>query len=404
MTRTGRIAGTLGLGLLALDGSLFGQAPPPPPPPPPAGSLGNAFPRLSPADQARWQAGLNAFVRPATVAGGLGPVFNENSCLTCHGGPGGVAGSSGPRLVTRFGRYFNGIYDPMVAFGGPTLQDRGIGKFNGVNFVGEVVPAQATLNIKHRTTPLFGLGLVDAVADQTLEQLSAEQHQASPATAGRPNYVFDPASGQARVGRFGWKAQEPTLFSFAADALVNEMGVSNPVFPRENCPQGNCASLAADPANSGPNVPNDQLIGQLADFMTLTAPPPTVNLTPTAVAGKALFGAIGCGNCHQPSLTTVPSSFAPIGDAVFFPYSDFLIHDMGSLGDGTSQGSSGPTEMRTAPLWGLRFEKSFLHDGRAATIPAAILAHAGQGQASARAFAGLNAAQQAQVLAFLNSL
>jgi hypothetical protein len=181
MRRIGKLAGAMAMGLGVMGVATFGQGPPPPPPPPP---LGQPFPTLTKAELTRWQAGRDVFLQPASVPGGLGPVFNEASCVQCHGGPQGPPGSSGPELVTHFGRVVNNQFDPMTAFGGPVVQAKGIGRFNGVNFVGEVVPAQATIFARRRTIPLFGLGLVDAIPDAALLALAAHQHQASPSTAG----------------------------------------------------------------------------------------------------------------------------------------------------------------------------------------------------------------------------
>lgn len=376
--------------------------PPPPQPPPPPAMPGRPMAGLSNAALARWNAGLQAFLKPDTVPGGLGPVFTENACVKCHAA--GATGGAGTRLVTRIGRVVNGQFDPLLAFGGPAIQDRGIGRFNGVNFIGEVVPPQATIVAHRRTTPLFGLGLVDAVPDAVFFAIAEHEAASSPQTAGHVSVVTDPATGQARVGRFGWKAQQPTLFAFAGDAYVNELGVTTPLFPSENCPQGNCALLAADPATNEPNEPDNDDLQEFADFITFLAPPPPGKVGPSEQAGQALFARIGCASCHMPTLQTGPNAVAALSNAAFSPYSDFLLHDMGALGDGIVQNQAGPTLMRTAPLWGLRFEPSYLHDGRAATPDAAILAHDGQARAARNAYAGLNPTQKAQLVAFLNSL
>jgi CxxC motif-containing protein (DUF1111 family) len=297
-----------------------------------------------------------------------------------------------------------GVFDPLVAFGGPQIQDHGIGRFNGVTFVGEVVPPQATIVAKRRTIPLFGLGLVDAVPDETFIQLAQEQTVNTPDTAGVVNFVVDPATGDNRVGRFGWKAQEPTLLAFVGDANVNELGVTSPLFPNENCPQGDCGLLAANPAVTHPNETTNEVIDQINDFVTFTAPPPAGQVGPNEEAGGTIFARIGCVNCHIPSLQTGVNTVAALDSVTFAPYSDFLLHDMGPLGDGIVQGQSTPTQMRTAPLWGLRFETTFLHDGRANTPDAAIRAHAGQAAAARMLYVNLNTAERQQVLAFLNSL
>ncbi len=345
---------------------------------------------------------MQAFAETETVPGGLGPVFTENACVVCHGA--GGAGGSGLRTVTRFGRILNGQYDNMVAFGGPMVQDRGIGKFNGVNFVGEVVPPQATIVARRRTVPLFGLGLVDAVPDAAFVAIAQQEAEMSPATAGQVSQIIDVNSSVARVGKFGWKAQHVSLFDFSGDAYANELGVTTPLFPYENCPQGNCALLAADPAKTNPNDATNSDIQEFADFVTFLAPAPRGPANPTVQAGANIFASIGCANCHRPTLQTGPSPSATLNEVVFAPYSDFLLHDMGSLGDGIVQGDAGPTQMRTAPLWGLRFEPSYLHDGRAQSVDSAIQMHAGQGLAASRAYQGLTSTQKNQLLAFLNSL
>ncbi len=138
--------------------------------------------------------------------------------------------------------------------------------------------------------------------------------------------------------------------------------------------------------------------------MTLLAPPPQLSRSASAKRGLVTFAAIGCANCHLPVLQTGPNAIAALNKVTFFPFSDFLLHDMGSLGDGIAQPPAGQTEMRTAPLWGVRVLTSFLHDGRASTLSQAILAHDGQGKAASHHFASLSRSQQADLIAFLNTL
>ncbi|MFO0907067.1 MAG: di-heme oxidoredictase family protein [Isosphaeraceae bacterium] len=401
--RWGLLGGSLVVGLMALSASSSGQAPPPGP--------GGPLPGLTPAELSRWQVGQRAFLKVVDVPTGLGPVFNDNACAKCHGGPAGPPGAppagvggGSPRMATRFGRVANGQFDPLINLGGPLIQEKGIGKVGKVNFVGEKVPPQANVVAKRRTTPLFGLGLVDAVPDAVFVQIAQHQHQVTPATAGRPAPAVDAATGAGRVGKFGWKAQEPTLFDFAADALVNELGITTPVFPQENCPQGNCQLLAANPARTNPNEMDNVSVQQLTDFMALLAPPPPGPANADTRAGQQIFAAIGCADCHLPSLQTGPSPVAALNHVTFAPYSDFLLHDMGTLGDGIVQNAAGPREMRTAPLWGLRFAPNFLHDGRARTPADAIAGHDGQGAGSRARFNTLTPAQKNQLMAFLNSL
>lgn len=368
----------------------------------PKAALGSPLRGIALNELARFNAGKQAFVQVEDVAGGLGPVFTESSCVKCHSA--GATGGAGTRLVTRFGCMTAGQFDPMTEFGGSQVQDKGIGLFNGVDFVGEVVPPQATIVAHRRTIPLFGLGLVDAIPDWQLEMLADLQQEWLPHIAGRPSIVVDPVTGQKRVGKYGWKGQQPTLFAFSGDAYLNELGVTTPLFPNENCPQGNRSLLVADPGTSPTNDPDNSTIQQLADFVAFLAPPPRGPVGRNESAGEDIFSRIGCADCHTQSFQTGPSPSRALSFVVFSPFSDFLLHDMGSLGDGIVQNGTGQREMRTAPLWGLRFQTTLLHDGRARTIPDAILAHDGQGKAARDHFARLRGRQLMQLLAFLNSL
>lgn len=370
--------------------------------PPPPQTPGSPLFGLFPDEMARFNTGMIQFESDEDPADGLGPVFNESSCVACHSE--GGTGGAGDRLETRFGRWSPGGFDTMTEFGGPLLQDQGIGFINGVKFVGEFVPLQATIVAKRRTTALFGLGLVDAIPDDALVLLSQQQMQLDPSTAGQPSHVVDPGPGDHVVGRFGWKAQHATLFAFAGDAYLNELGVTTPLFPDENCPQGRCALLAANPALNDPNDEDNSPIAELADFMTLLAPTPRGPVGPSEIAGRTLFNSIGCATCHNPSWQSGWSPVKALSRVTFFPYSDFLLHDMGRLGDGIPQGDAGPREMRTAPLWGLRFQNTLLHDGRASSPKEAILMHAGQGRPARDRFAALSGEQSQQLLDFLNSL
>jgi CxxC motif-containing protein (DUF1111 family) len=364
---------------------------------------GDPFANLTPAELALFNAGKVEFEAVETIEEGLGPVFNEASCATCHSGP--VGGTTG-RKETRFGRMAGGGFDPLTELGGSLIQDRGIGLVitaaTSFRFVGEVVPASATATARRITTPLFGLGLVDAVPDEELLQLARLEAGTSPATAGTPSMTTEIRTGRTRVGRFGWKAQVPTLFQFSGDAYLNEMGITNPEFPHENCPQGDCSALDHNPLQTL----NDDGAGvvQFTDFMTLLAPPPRGNLSLQVLKGRAIFALIGCAACHTPALVTGRSPVAALSNRVFQPFSDFLLHDMGSLGDGIAQGSATTRQMRTAPLWGVRTRALLLHDGRATSLDAAILAHDGQGKEARDRFLRLSPGARFSLRQFLRSL
>jgi CxxC motif-containing protein (DUF1111 family) len=365
-----------------------------------AADFGDPLPRLTPTQLQSFVDGRDAFEEVEGVADGLGPVFNGDSCAGCH--KVGATGGGSELVETRFGTTTNGAFDPLAALGGSLIQFQGIGVQGTCNFVPEVVPPEATIQAGRRTTPLFGLGLVDAVPDVEFRSLARNEARFSPGTAGRPNMVTDVVTGRTRVGKFGWKSQVPNLTHFSGDAYLNEMGITSPLFPNENCPQGDCTLLTCDPVPDPEDDGTD--VGKFHDFMTLLGPPPRSRTTLAILAGSFVFDRIGCDNCHVRSLTTGPSRVAALAFKTFQPFSDFLLHDMGSLGDGIEQGVATGREMRTAPLWGARLLTTFLHDGSATTIADAILAHDGQGRAARNRFAALPAVQKARLVAFVGSL
>src|SRR5438876_2888325 len=271
------------------------------------------------ADETRQHlTGRSEFTRNRNASSGLGPVMTSVACLSCHDGPPAQGGTT-QRLETRFGRRnADGTFDPLISLGGSVLQDEAIGAVNGVTWVPEKVPAEANVVAQRRTTPLFGLGLVDATPDATFIAIAAWQSAHDQATAGRPAMVPEIGNANLRVGRFGWKAALPTLLQFNADAFLNEMGITNPLFPEENCPQGNCASLAQNPAPAV-NDPDGSALGQVNDFVRFLGPPPR---GPSS-SGSATFAAIGCSFCHVQTLVAAPNASAAFDRVAYHPFSDF---------------------------------------------------------------------------------
>ena len=347
------------------------------------------------------QAGLAEFKRNRDASTGLGPVMNAIACQACHDSPPAIGATNG-RRETRFGRRRpDGSFDPLLSLGGPTLQDESIGTVNGFSWAPETVPSSANVVAQRRTTPVFGLGLVDATPDATFIAVAAWERAHHPEAAGRPALVRDLLKNSDAVGRFGWKAALPTLVQFTADAFLNEMGITTPMFPEEICPSGDCASLAHNPA-PGVNDPDGAALTRITNFMIFLGPPPPGQSGSSK--GGRVFTEIGCGVCHQQILVTGPHASPALDRVAYHPFSDFLLHDMGTLGDGIDQGDAKGAEMRTPPLWGLSFQGTLLHDGRATTIADAILAHDGQGKAARDRFAALQAPERADLLAFLQSL
>jgi CxxC motif-containing protein (DUF1111 family) len=370
-----------------------------------------ALPGLSSGETARFSAGKAAFATPEEVDEGLGPVFNDTSCGACHSQAGLGGGSE--RLETRWGQTVgNGTFHTLENKGGSLQQDNGIGAVNRADghlcgtFRAETQPPNSNTLAHRRTTPLFGLGLVDATPDAAFLDVASQQRTLDPAIAGRANQVVNPDRGGAlTVGKFGWKSQVPTLHVFSGDAYLNEMGITSPQFPTENCPQGDCALLKKCNPVPELNDADGEDVTAFADFMTLLAPPPRGPIGAAETAGAALFDSVGCAFCHRATFVSGSSSTAALDHQTYHPYSDFLLHDMGNTGDGIGgQGQAGTHEMRTAPLWGVRAISRFMHGGSAGSFAEAIQQHGGQGSTARTHFNALTAAQQAQLFSFLNSL
>ena len=269
---------------------------------------------------------------------------------------------------------------------------------------------------KRQTTPLFGLGLIEAIADAQIEAYRAEQVRFHPGQAGHVHHVVDVASGATRVGRFGWKSQQATLLSFSGDAYLNEMGITSVLFPTENAPNGDLAKLAACDKVKDVEDDDDDTV-HFANFMRLLAPPPRdhsrcprhggdsdrhAHGAGRGDPGEDLFERAGCEVCHHSGFRA-RSPIRAIDGQTVDAFSDFLLHDIGT-GDGIVQGDARGNEMRTAPLWGVSESAPYLHDGSAATIGDAIGRHGNQAAAARRAFQGLSFDEQRALLAFLDSI
>jgi CxxC motif-containing protein (DUF1111 family) len=366
----------------------------------PAPVLGDPLPGLTAAQLLQFTEGLDEFEHVEDAAGGLGPVFNNVSCVACHNS-GGTGGASAI-VVTRFGRTENGIFDPLAALGGSLLQDNAID-----NSILEQVPLAANVTANRQSTPLFGLGLIEAIPDEVI--LRNAMRPPVDGIRGRAAKIIDVASGKIRVGRFGWKCQQADLLSFAGDAYLNEMGITNRLFPEENAPNGDLAKLAAfdlvaDPEDTVDPATGRSDIDAAASFMRFLAPPQPLPLTVSAQQGRQLFTQLNCAVCHLPSMMTARSNVTALSQKPVNLYSDLLLHDMGSLGDGIVQSDAGARELRTTPLWGLRASAPYLHDGRAPSIDAAIRGHDGEAKGSRDRFLKLSIQQQQQVVDFLKSL
>ncbi len=369
---------------------------------------------LDAAQRARFDAGDADFRKTFQNAEGLGPIFNDQSCATCHNNP---VGGPGSITVTRFGLYDpKGVgWDPLTALGGSLLQAAAIDPA-----CVESLPSTATNIAQRVTTSTLGIGLIEAIPDADL--LFLVNNPPSPAVSGRAHMVvpLEAPTGPARVGRFGWKSQLATVLSFSGDATLMEIGITNRLVPQEQAPNGNTALLAAwdnvpDPED-GPDPQGLHFIDRVTDFQRYLAPPPQ---TPrSGMTGEQLFVSVGCADCHVQSFTTSsdPALEPALRGRAIRPYSDFLLHDMGLNSDFIGQGLAELQEMRTPPLWGVRTRDPMWHDGRVAGgtfedrirgAGGAVALHdafGSEGAASAQAFFALALADQQRIVAFLDSL
>ena len=380
----------------------------------------------------------NAFVTPATFANdmlvfeerddigkGLGPVYNTQSCAECHQNP--VTGAISQITELRAG-HTDGFGNFVDAAGGSLINDRATNAS-----IQERVPSTAETVRTFRTSlNILGDGFVEAIDSNTLLGFANNQPgQSGGQIAGQ--FIQVPvleAPGNVRAGRFGWKNQQASLLSFASDAYLNEQGITNRFNLVENTSLGRFVGFGSgfDPVPDNQpcaNIPNttcgedvDDDISAFAEFMRATKVPPrdaAVAATADSQTGQALFNQIGCNICHITTITTAPAGTvinggkftvpAALGNKIIHPYSDFLLHNVGT-GDGIVQngGQSTANKMRTAPLWGVRTRDRLMHDGESLTRSEAILRHAGEATFVINNYRSLSATQRNQIATFLNSL
>lgn len=404
---------------------------------------GDPLPGLSPELLALFEDGKDLFEHEFTAAEGLGPVYNERACQTCHGGLGAPAG--GPDAngvgsefdVIHFGYDNHGMFDPMRDLGGPVRQFRDIrDAVPTCPIEGETIPASSDIQSRRHTPPVWGFGLIDAIPDAQIlakENLGvdgirgvAHWHREMQALAPQPT-AADPqlhVRGQVRVGRFGWKAQTGTLHQFSAEPSGIELGLSTVFFPQEFTPQGLRFGdeLPADcqVADDVPNDPHGEIALGFYHFQALVAPAPRAPLDRFARKGRDVFAEVGCASCHTPTMETGPVYWMVTETgSVRVPqlesqevhlYSDLLTHDLGDgladMGGGIGRvmGRADGRRWRTTPLWGLRFKNALLHDGRTASVHEAIMAHGGEGTVVRSRYQALGWRDRLALLWFLHRI
>jgi len=361
------------------------------------------------------------FSEREAVDDGLGPTYNDTGCVECHQfvDVGGFA----QQMEFRAGHITNGLF--VDAPGGQLVHARGTD-----SDIVEHITTGETVKAFRISISTLGDGFVECLSNTVLQNNVAAQPSGQRGTLTSVPVVE--ANNTLRIGRFGLKSQHAILLSFAGDAYLNEMGItnkfdgtngrssSNPAAGTTENPcttaEGvvNCTGAPFDPVPDPEDDGGDVLA--FADFMAATRAPGRQNPIPAAaVRGDPLFNSVGCAVCHTRTFTTaapgtsinggafsVPTA---LGNKIIHPFSDFALHDIGT-GDGIVQnaGQSTANQMRTAPLWGIRARNRFLHQGLNITITDVIQLHAGQATTARNNFNFLTAAQRSDLVAFVLSL
>ncbi len=421
----------------------------------------HAFGYPAPASTARQRRAFavgNAFFEdnwvtaPASTEGrdGLGPLFNARSCSSCHlrdgrGRPPQPGERAPSGLVLRLGVAGGTGGDvPHPVYGGQ-LQDRAIlgiqpearlrirldpipGRFaDGTAYElmaprYEIVdprygpiggdPIGTDLRVGPRVAPqMIGLGLLEAVPEENIVARADPGDADRDGISGRAHYVASRRHGRLMLGRFGWKATQPSLEEQIAAAFVHDIGITSSLFPDETLSASQRAVISF--VSGGDPELADHKLERITFYCQILAVPAQRRVADVEVRrGRYLFGAVGCDSCHTPELTTGDvAAVVALRDQVIRPYTDLLLHDMGeALADGKRDGDAMPGEWRTPPLWGIGLlgvvsgHTRYLHDGRARDLTEAVLWHAGEAQRARDAFRELGVDDRRALLAFLASL
>ena len=375
---------------------------------------------------------------------GLGPTHNAVSCSSCHSHDGRGKPPDGPDdsergLLLRLS--IPGPDGPIdePSYGGQ-LQDRAVlgvpiegrvvisyqelpGKYpDGTEYslrhptysIGELAfgPVHSQVQVSPRIAPAtIGMGLLEAIPEANILAQADPDDANGDGISGRPNYVWDIKKGELALGRFGWKANQPTVEQQSAGAFLGDIGITSSLFPNENCPssQEECQQAR----NGGaPEIPDSRLDKVTIYVQTLAVPAMRDPENEVVQQGARLFVQSQCSLCHTTKHETGDTHpLTPLRDQVIFPYTDLLLHDMGpGLADHRPDGQASGTEWRTPPLWGIGLVETvndhtmFLHDGRARSLEEAILWHGGEAEGSRQRFMGLTAEKREALLRFLESL
>lgn len=378
---------------------------------------------------------------PSPVNGGLGPLFNNVSCISCHHNDGKgtpTAGQTNSSLLFRIS--IPGVDD----FGGPNNVPGYGGQLQDLALQGRTAEAKidityqtialnyldgTTLSLRKPTytirdsyvpmhagcmlsprmaPPVFGLGLLELIPEATIKAMADANDTDGDGISGKPNYVHNPATGKMELGRFGLKAGVSTIELQVASAYHQDMGVTSHIFPKES----SLGQPQADAHDYGVELPDSLLHAVTFYIKTLAVPARRDVANANVKRGEQLFTSLQCGSCHRPVLQTmVDVRFPQLSNQRIQPFTDLLLHDMGDgLADNRPDFLADGREWRTAPLWGIGlFEKTngtpfYLHDGRARSLEEAIAWHGGEAAPSQKKFMELSKSDRSDLIRFLKSL
>ncbi len=412
------------------------------------GAYGHPFNNMSAQHARVHEIGDMAFEQtfvsaPAPLHGGLGPLYNNVSCISCHIGDGRGkvpgTGESAASILFRISQsnkvdIHNG---PLGVEGyGDQIQNRSVaGTIKEadveINYVEKTyyfsdgtpyslrVPTYTLTNLYMPITvpydlsprvasPVFGLGLLEAVSEEDILANADEFDLNGDGISGRPNYVWNVLENKTTLGRFGWKANQPTILQQSAGAINGDMGITSFIFPKEN----SYGQIQYDNLDDEVEI-SDSLMHAIAFYVKTLAVPARRNITDEKVIrGKQLFMDANCGACHLPKLkTAVNVAFPALSNQTIRPYTDLLLHGMGDgLADNRPDFLANGKEWRTPPLWGIGLtlkvngHTNFLHDGRARNLMEAIMWHGGEAEASKNKVKSMNKTDREALIKFLESL
>ncbi|MCH2653355.1 MAG: hypothetical protein MK117_02380 [Gemmatimonadetes bacterium] len=362
---------------------------------------GTPLPGVTTYESEQFVLGQALFNRAFTPEEGLGPLFNQVSCSSCHDLP--TSGGHGAEPVTKVSDFDERTgCNLLKEDGGDLLQASVVPALRTAGILPERIPVSATAITELRAPSLYGIGLVEASEDEDILIKADPDDQDGDGISGRPGLGPD-----GSLGRFGNKAQHATLSEFIENAIRGEMGLTTPAHPVEEMPNGLPLPEGSDPVPD-PEIETSDLT-LLSAYIGFLAQPPRRTLdSPEDQAaseeGRQIFANIGCATCHTPTLVTGNHQSSALNRKRFRIYSDLLLHDMGpELASICAPGAS-PSEWRTTRLVGLYLRSEFLHDGRARSVRDAILMHGGEAESARYRFQDLTPELQQSVLLFLRTL